>query len=121
MISEESEFNLLEVLYDLSWSLAYDFAIGRIKDEFSDSRERFDLLLSWAREFESVHAKPDWGDTDAGYVDAVNDFYHSKVDAALESGGMLGGPIREVILVVHDGLTEVVQLPVGVRVSIFHL
>jgi hypothetical protein len=116
-----SQTDLLEIIYDLSWHLADDFASGKLRDVFSDSRSRFDLLRSWALEFDSAYANTAWEDTGTGYIGAVSDFYHKKVKANLESGQMAEEPIREVIVVAYGGRAEVVKLPVGVAVSIYHL
>lgn len=78
-----------EVLYDLTWNLAIQTNRFSNDDgepnplEFGDSRERFNVLLSWANEFERIHANTDWDNNELDYLNTVDKYYDMKVKELL--------------------------------------
>lgn len=65
-----------EVLYDLTWNLAYRDARGHAP-LCEDSRARFSMLLGWTQEFERLHKRTDWQTVD--YMITVDEFFDGKV------------------------------------------
>lgn len=63
-----------EIIYDLTWNLA-----AERKEIANDSRERFQIVVSWAEEFVRVHENTDWRSVD--YMETIDDFYEEKYAA----------------------------------------
>lgn len=68
--------NGAEVLYDLMWNMAREEE--RVLEGFSDSRERFHLLLAWTKEFQRIHKNTNWDLED--YLNTVDEFFDRKMD-----------------------------------------
>lgn len=66
----------LETLHDLTVNLIADLTSGVIDQALMpDSRSRFSTLITWANEFNKIHAGKEW---DGEYFEAVDDFYATK-------------------------------------------
>ena len=65
----------IETLYDFATILACGLADGTIaQDEFPDSRERLDVILDWANEFNNFHSWTDWNSSE--YLQEVDSWFH---------------------------------------------
>lgn len=71
-MTDQAVTKLCECVYDISCTAQHLAAQHQI--EFEDSRELFNTIYSWAKEFESTH-QHEWGDDQHGdYIDAIDEF-----------------------------------------------
>lgn len=79
-MNEMAVIKLCECVYDISCIAQHLAAQHQIEAE--DSRELFDSVLSWAREFEAAH-QHEWGDNQHGdYINAIDKFAEEKLRCA---------------------------------------
>jgi hypothetical protein len=72
-------YSLCETVHDLSLNLHNDWVAGRLNVQ--DSRERAQLAIEWAQEFEAMHQGREW---DGEYLEEVDLFYATKAKEYLK-------------------------------------
>lgn len=70
---------LCETMFDLTWNLVYQIQQKEDNTDtlFYDSRELFQTVYAWAKEFEDTHL---YGEDDYSYLEDVDAFFWAKIE-----------------------------------------
>ncbi len=76
-MTKQAVDKLCESVYDISCMAQH--LVEQHQIEVENSRELFDSILYWAREFETAH-QHEWGDDEHGdYIDTIDGFAEEKL------------------------------------------
>lgn len=73
-------YRMNETIADLAWMLGSYLATNSGERLPEDSREKVQMVVAWAAEFEAKNALRDWDAQDADYLAEIENFFREKIE-----------------------------------------